>query len=71
NREWALMDSMRFQLILLAKLLENDAAKAKEVIETTDLRYKSKKEYFAAVDANVCDLDAVEYAEDGIKVHLK
>ncbi len=70
NREWALMDSMRFQLILLAKLLENDAEKAKEVMETTELRYKSKEEYFAAVDANVCDLDAVEYAEDGIKIHL-
>jgi amidohydrolase len=63
--ETACVGSAKCQLVMLHMLLSNDAAEAKKVIAEKDVRYPSKEEYFAAIDAIAQDKDAIIYKEDG------
>lgn len=65
NPEKACVNSAKCQLIMIQMLLSNDARNAKKVIAEKDLRYKSKEEYFEAIDALTQDKEAVIYNEDG------
>ncbi len=57
--------SAKYQVGALAQMLENNAQKAKYIIENKKIVYKSKEEFFAAVDAISADINAVTYSEDG------
>ena len=61
----ACMDSAKAQVMIICKLLENDAAKAKFVIENATPHFKTKEEYFSHIDSIAFDKDAVIYNEDG------
>ncbi len=61
----ACMDSAKAQVMIIRKLLENEAAKAKHVVENANPRFKSKEEYIAFMDSLYFDKQAVVYNEDG------
>lgn len=61
----AVMDSARVQVRFVELLLENDAAKAKEILANFTPIFKTKEDYFALMDALIADKDAVVYNEDG------
>jgi amidohydrolase len=63
--ETACVSSAKCQLLMLHLLLSNDAAEAKKVVAEKDVRYRSKQEYFEAIDAITQDKEAVIYKEDG------
>lgn len=61
----ACMDSAKAQVIILRKLLENGAAKAKFVVENANPQFKSKEEYIEYLSSVYSEKDAVIYNEDG------
>ena len=61
----ACMDSAKAQVMIIRKLLENDAAKAKFVVENASPHFKTKEEYIKHIDSIVSDKEAVVYNEDG------
>lgn len=61
NRELACLSSAKGQLMLMALLLENGAARAKQAVERYHAPYASKEEYFAALDSILCDRALIEY----------
>ena len=61
NRELACVSSAKGQLMLMALLLENGAARAKQAVERYHAPYASKEEYFAALDSILCDRALIEY----------
>ncbi|MBE6642808.1 MAG: amidohydrolase [Ruminococcaceae bacterium] len=63
--ESACVFSAKFQLVLLNELLKDDAKEAKRVIANAKPTYKSREEYFAAIDEFFKDKEAVIYNEDG------
>jgi len=65
DHENACVNSAKCQLLMLHMLLSNDAEEAKKVIEEKELRYKSKAEFFEAIDSIIQDKTAVIYNEDG------
>ena len=65
NPESACVFSAKFQLVYLYTLLKDDAAEAKRVIANSQHPYKTKAEYFEAINAFMRDKEAVIYNEDG------
>lgn len=63
--ETACVDSAKMQVAALRLLLENNAAKAREIISAYDPVFSSKGEYFAYVDNLDMDKDVVLYDEKG------
>ena len=63
--ESACVFSAKFQLVYLHELLKDDAAEAKRVIANSNPPYKTKADYFAAIDGFFMDKDCVIYEEDG------
>ena len=61
----ACMDSAKAQVMIIRKLLENGAAKAKHVIENAAPHFKSKEEYVKHLDSLFTEKEAVIYNEDG------
>ena len=61
----ACVNAAKCQLVLLALLLENDAAEAKRVLANAKPRYTSIKAYFDMMDSMTQDKLAVTYSEDG------
>lgn len=61
----ACMDSAKAQVMIIRRLLKNDAEKAKAVIENAKPYFKSKEEYTSYLDAIFAERDAVVYGEDG------
>ena len=61
----ACVDPAKIQLIALKLLLENDAAKAREVVSSYHPYFKSRAEYFAYKDRINQNYDAVAYDEKG------
>lgn len=61
----ACIDSAKAQVLILRRLLENGAEKAKYVIENADPHFKCKDDYLKYVDSLFIDKQAVEYKEDG------
>ena len=65
DKEFAVISSAKFQVCFLAFLLSNNAKLANKVIENRSLPFKSKEDYFAAIDKYNKKTDAVKYNEDG------
>ena len=65
NPDSACVFSAKFQLAYLHELLKDDAAEAKRVIANSNPTYKTKAEYFAAIDGFFMDKECVIYEEDG------
>ena len=63
--EIACVTSAKTQSVSLALLLENGGALAKEVIANAKVPYKSKEEYFAAVDSVERNAPAVTFVDSG------
>ena len=63
--EAACVVSAKMQLLLVARLLEDDARKAKGIIENFTPLYKTKQEFFDAIAVLDMDKDAVIYNENG------
>ena len=61
----ACMDSAKAQVMIIRKLLENDAEKAKFVVENANPHFKSKEEYLSYIDSIAFDKEAVIYNDDG------
>ena len=70
DREMACVNSAKGQLLLMALLLENGAARAKQVVERYHAPYESKAAYFAALDAILRDRELIEYHEDTAQIRL-
>ncbi len=66
--ETACVTSAKAQLCLLAALLENGAAAAKEIMANSKPLYESKEAFFAAMDELAMDRDLVEYTETGASI---
>lgn len=63
--ESACVFSAKFQLVFLHELLKDGAVEAKRVVANAKPTYKTKKEYFDAIDAFMKDKEGVIYNEDG------
>ena len=70
DREMACVNSAKGQLLLMALLLENGAARAKQVVERYHAPYESKAAYFATLDAILRDRELIEYHEDTAQIRL-
>ena len=65
DAEFAVINSAKFQVCFLFLLLSNGAEMANKVIENKSLPFKSKEEYFTAIDSYNKKTDAVKYNDDG------
>ncbi|NLM79482.1 MAG: peptidase dimerization domain-containing protein, partial [Ruminococcaceae bacterium] len=63
--EKACLNAAKAQLLMVEALLQNGAEKAQSIIKGCKPLYPSIKAYLADIDQLVCDLEAVNYAEDG------
>ena len=63
--EAACLVSAKFQVLLVAMLLKEDAARAKKIVENFTPAYASKEAFFEAISVLDQDKDAVIYNEDG------
>ena len=63
--ESACVFSSKFQLVFLHELLKDGASEAKRVIANAKPVYKTKQEYFDAVDSFFKDKESVIYNDDG------
>ncbi len=61
----ACMDSAKAQVMIIRRLLENNAERARYVIENAKPQFTSKEEYIAYLDSCYSEKDAVIYGEDG------
>ncbi|MEA4965244.1 MAG: amidohydrolase [Oscillospiraceae bacterium] len=68
DAETACVQSAKLQVLLAAELLRNGAAVAREIVRGFTPRYKSKEEYFAAIDRLFSDRTLVDYRPDGTAV---
>ena len=62
----ACVDSTKMQVALIKKLMENDAVKAKEIVENAKGKYKSIPEVLEILDQINIEKELVEYNEKGI-----
>jgi len=65
DKESAVIDSAKAQLLLLRRLLENNAEGAEQVIKNKRCLFAGKEEYCAFCDSLIMDKEAVIYNEDG------
>lgn len=70
NPELTCVTGATIQVLLAVALLQNDAARAKEILAGPPLRYESKEAYFADMDQLIRDDDLIVYDEDQIRVLL-
>lgn len=63
--EMACVGSAKWQLAMAKLLLENGAARAKEIIASFEPEFASAKEYLAYMDSLNAAGDRIEYREDG------
>lgn len=63
--EKACVNSAKFQLALLTKLLSNGALEAKKIIAEFVPRFNSKEEYFEYIDSFSISGDRISYDENG------
>ena len=63
--EAACVTNAKWQLLMLTRLLENDAALARRVMAEAKPPFASKEDYFAFVDALSCAGDRITYGADG------
>ena len=63
--ETACVDSAKMQLGAIKLLLENDAARAKQIVADYEPAFKTHQEYFDFVDSLDMEKQTVTYTEDG------
>ncbi|MBQ4151051.1 MAG: amidohydrolase [Clostridia bacterium] len=61
----ACMDSAKAQVVIIRKLLENEAVKAKYVVENYEPHFKDKEEFINHLESLFIEKEAVVYNEDG------
>lgn len=61
----ACMDSAKAQVMIIRRLLQNNAESAISIIENAKPQFSSKAEYTAYLDSQFSQRDAVIYGEDG------
>lgn len=66
----ACVDNAKWQLAMLRLLLENSAARAKQILANFTPTFQTKQEYLAFIDAIRDSGDRIEYTEDGARVRL-
>ena len=64
NPELACVLSAKWQLAMLTLLLENGAARAREIIDGFKPQFSGKAEYFRYVEEMACEGDRIVYHED-------
>lgn len=69
DKEKAVLNPAKVMTCLVYELLKGDAAFAKHVITNYEPIYKTKKEYFTAVNGIAMDRELVEYQTDTIVLH--
>lgn len=68
----ACVDSAKWQLGMLLILLENDAERAKKIIEEFKPQFATKEEYLSYMDSLACSGDRIEYSDGNVvKVNLQ
>ena len=70
NPELACVQSAKYQLVMLWKLLSNDGERAKEIIEAYIPVFESKEKFFEYVDGIKNAGDRIEYTKSGATVRL-
>lgn len=68
--ELACVSSAKWQMQMLALLLENNATRAKRIIENYKPRFASKKEYFEYLKHFYSGGERIEYSENSVRVML-
>ncbi len=63
--ESACMDSAAAQLMIIYRLLENNAQRAYDVIKNSNVHFKSKEEYLSFTESIFTEHEAVIYEDDG------
>ena len=66
NPEAACLDSAKWQLAMLLLLLENGAARAKQILADFKPKFASKEEFLAYQDSLNDSGDRISYREDGV-----
>lgn len=61
----ACVQNAKWQVVMLAMLLENGAARAKQILARHKPLFASKEEFFAYCDTLRCSGDRITYREDG------
>ena len=61
----ACLDSAKAQVMIIRRLLENDAEKARYIVENAKPLFKSKEELVECLESIYLEKDAVIYEEDG------
>lgn len=70
NPELACVGAAKWQLAMLALLLKDDAARAKQIIADFKPRFESKEAYFEYVDSMACEGNRIDYGEGEAHVKL-
>lgn len=70
DRERACMNSARCQLLLIDKLLSNDAENARRVIEEAKPRLMTREEFIEFLLSLTSDKSVLEYTENGVSITL-
>ena len=63
--EAACVQNAKWQVVMLAMLLENDAARAKQIVAEHKPLFASKEEFFAYTNSLTSSGDRITYNEDG------
>jgi len=61
----ACMDSAKAQVMIIRRLLECDAQRARHIVENARVQFSSMEEYTGYLDSRFSEKDAVVYSEDG------
>ncbi len=70
DKETACVGSAKWQMQMLALLLENNAARANEIIKNFKSRFASKEDYFAYLERFKCSGERIKYSEKGAEIKL-
>ncbi len=65
DKERAIINPAKVLTVMIYELLKENGTYAKDVIANYQPLYKSKEDYFKAIDAIACDKDFVTYQENG------
>lgn len=68
DRPEGIIDSVKGQVAILNALLENGAARAKDITDSYIPTFKTKQEYFAFMDSVSKDVDMIRYTCSGAEI---
>lgn len=70
NPEAACVDSAKFQVMMLERLLSDNASVAKSIIKNFTPLFSSKEKYFEYIEKIKLTGNRIEYNEDNIKINI-